>query len=756
MNGAEWRVWIDTGGTFTDCVAVSDRGELSRRKVLSTGRVRSVVTSPYRDGRVGIRPVDGAADGLFEGFILRPLGLEREARVVGHRDHELELEGAVREEGTESWESLLKVGRTIELDSGWEAPMLGLRMLFGLSARAPLPTLDLRLGTTRGTNALLERCGARCALVVTRGHRDLLEIGDQTRPDLFARAIVKPRALQEITLEVDERLAAGGVVVKPLIEGSEAAIDFLARARDCARNGVTSAAVALLHGYANPDHELKVADLLRRAGFEHVSVSSDLTRLAGILPRAQTTLVDAYLAPILGDYLRGIATQIEKPFYVMTSAGGLVRNDRFKAKDGLLSGPAGGVLGCAIACAAAGLQPALAFDMGGTSTDVSRIDGEIEYDQAHRVGEATVLAPAIAIRSVAAGGGSICRVEGGRLRVGPQSAGADPGPACYGRGGPLTVTDVNLLLGRIDGARFEVPLDQEAGRRALRTQAVEQEGLADEDLLEGFLRIANERMAETVRLISTRRGFDPGDHALAAFGGAGGQHACEIAELLGIDEILIPADCSLLSARGIGAASVERIVQTQVLLPTTSPDLQIAVAKARSAVEESLRSEEETRVRGTDELETEVWMSVRFVGQGSGLEIPAQPIDTVHERFLDSYQRLFGYDPERPAEVEWLRVRTRPARHALDLIAPNLGYRTGTQRPAQARHQQVWSEASWHQVPVIERWSLPENSCGDDSVAGPLLISEDYSSTWVPSGWRAWREPRGQGLRIRRLVAVDF
>ena len=376
----------------------------------------------------------------------------------------------------------------------------------------------------------------------------------------------KPEPLYEHVVEVPERLAADGSVVESL------SLDELRpRVEGLREKGVRVAAIALLNAYRNPRHERALRGFLLEQGFEHVSASSELAPRIQLLPRAETAVVDAYLAPVIRDYLERVGEGLPSgTLHAMTSAGGLQRAGSFAAKDSLLSGPAGGVVGAAAAARRSGFARVLAFDMGGTSTDVARFDGDYEYQFEHSVGDAHLFAPALAIESVAAGGGSVCGVESGGLHVGPRSAGADPGPACYAAGGPLTITDVNLLLGRLDPGRFTIPIDADSrpsGAHRVREHLREQTGeAADPDvLLEGFLEIANERMARAIRAVSLRRGYDPAGYALVAFGGAGGQHACAVAERLGVGTVLVPARASLLSAHGLADAVLERFEERQVL-----------------------------------------------------------------------------------------------------------------------------------------------------------------------------------------------
>jgi 5-oxoprolinase (ATP-hydrolysing) len=429
-----------------------------------------------------------------------------------------------------------------------EAPLLAARLVTGTPLGCDLPTLEMRLATTRGTNALLERRGVRIAHLTTAGFEDLLAIGDQRRPDLFALHIERPAPLPETIVGLSERLAADGSVVEALDLDEVAA-----KIADLRGQGFECASVALLHAQRNPCHEEHVQELLREAGFAYVARSSALSPFQGLLRRSQTAAADAYLGPCVADYLQAVRDGLGGPgarLHVMTSTGGLIEAQHCRPVDSLLSGPAGGVVGAAMVGRRAGSEKVIGFDMGGTSTDVARYDGDFEYVFEHHVGSVRLLAPALSIETVAAGGGSVCRVDQGKLVVGPQSAGADPGPACYGAGGPLTLTDVNLLLGRVVPSRFPIPIDLPAARvrfAELRGELGDEDSSDGEAILEGLLRIADERMAEAIRHISVRKGIDPAEYSLVAFGGAGGQHACRVAELLGM-EVILPGDAGLLSA----------------------------------------------------------------------------------------------------------------------------------------------------------------------------------------------------------------
>jgi len=732
---AVWRVFIDTGGTFTDCLAVDPEGRLHRAKVLSTSALRARVASAgERADQVRLEPAPAVPAGFFRGFTF----------------HLLESAPPVPPPiitGYDPGSGLLTLDRPLsplpgaarcELRSNEEAPLLAARLVTGTWPGEPLPPISMRLATTRGTNALLERKGARTALFITRGFADLLAIGTQQRPELFTLRIEKPAPLYAAVVEVAERLAANGSVVLAL---DAAALEQLeAAAVRLVAQGFEAAAVALLHSYRNPAHERTVGDLLRRAGFSHVALSAELAPLIKLLPRAETAVVDAYLSKPIAGYLSRVAAALpEGALHVMTSAGGLVRAEAFRAKDSLLSGPAGGVVGAAGAGRRSGEEKVIAFDMGGTSTDVARYDGDFEYLFEHRVGDAHLVAPALAVESVAAGGGSVCRYDGFQLKVGPESTGADPGPACYGAGGPLTLTDVNLLLGRLDPGRFEIPIDPAAAEHALltlREAIARSEGSAPEReaLLEGLLDIADERMADAIRRISLARGYDPADYALVAFGGAGAQHACAVAARLGVHRVLVPEDAGLLSAAGLAAAVVERFGERQVLLPLAEVEERIGPwmeelgRVAAAAVAEEGIPAEEIYVRRR-------LLDLRFTGQEATLAVELPEGGAVEAAFAAAYRALYGYTPEgRPIELVALRAiaSSRPA----ELLAPAPAAATDDAAVAAdpadpAGHRRACFSGRFREVPAYERSGLAAGA----TFAGPALVFERHSATVVAEGW---------------------
>jgi len=725
-----WKIWIDTGGTFTDCMAQAPGGETHRTKVLSSGALRGRMLAQPDGNALSGAPLPGGAPDLYAGYTLRFLGRPNETyRVTASdpRTHRLVLDRPVA--------PAVSAGADFELTAGEEAPVLATRLVTGTPLHAALPTLEMRLGSTKGTNALLEHKGAAVGLLITGGLGDLPEIGTQQRPHLFALDIRKPPRLYTRVIEVRERLDAAGNVLLPLTEAE------LERVADEAKNsGIAVWAVALLHSYRNPAHERRLLEALRAGGIDFVSLSAELMPAIKLVPRAQTAIVNAYLSPVIHRYLDAVRSKLPagSTLRVMTSAGGLVSAHFFAPKDSLLSGPAGGVVGAAAVARQSGVTQLLTLDMGGTSTDVARYDGAYDYRYDLRVGDAHLQSPALAVETVAAGGGSVCAFDGLVCTVGPESAGAYPGPACYGAGGPLTVTDVNLLLGRVDPGAFGIPLDAEAARRAfedVRQKAGATEAAGGEALLAGFLQIANERMADAIRRVSVQRGYDPGGYTLLAFGGAGGQHACQVAALLGMNRVLVPADAGLLSAYGMGRAAVERLATRQLLRPLPEADL--------PAVFDELSREAAARVTAEGFAPGEVRIVrksvfLRFAGQDAALEIPFAPGNDPVALFREQYQALFGHWIEnRPLEVESAKVIA--AAQAADLVPA--GAATTPYVPTPYGQGRLFAGGAWQTVPMY-RW--PDLKPGAELV-GPALLVSPTSTTVVEPGWAFRLDAAGNG-----------
>jgi 5-oxoprolinase (ATP-hydrolysing) len=595
--------------------------------------------------------------------------------------------------------------------------------------------MRFRIATTRATNALLQRRHARVALVVTPGFADVLAIGDQRRPELFTLSVAKPPPITDLVVEAPGRIDAGGRELAPLDEPAAAAALASAKAA-----GAETVAIALMHAWINPSHERRVAALAREAGFGVVVASSEAAPRIHLLTRAQTACVDAALAPVLSGYLDEVRGALGGgPCHALTSAGGLVASGALRPADALLSGPAGGVVGATAAGALAGAGRLVSFDMGGTSTDVARIDGAPEPTPSHRVGDVDVARPAVDLHTVAAGGGSICDVRDGRPTVGPESAGADPGPACYGAGGPLTLTDANLLLGRIDDARFQIPIDPAASRAALGALLdrlpAGSPGRGDPDLfLAGLLDLANERMAEAIRRVSVRRGFDPRDHALVAFGGAGPQHACDVAARLGIGRVIVPGDASVLSAAGLEAARATRDAERQILRPLD------AVSGSLPGVLDELERDAIARLEREEEgggrVEASRLVSLRLAGQVESIELPADDAAALTRAFDARYVEIHGARPDLPIEVASARVVASvepPATPAEpEAAAPRRARPSGVRR--------VHDGSGWIDAPTYDRASMAPG----DELTGPALVLERRTAVWLPPGWTARQHADGR------------
>ncbi len=547
-----------------------------------------------------------------------------------------------------------------------DAAVEAMRRMLAVAPGDPFPAERveaIRMGTTVATNALLERKGARTLLVTTVGFADALLIGDQARPDLFALDIVKPAPLFAGVLEAAERLDADGSVLSALDEAALKAGFEKAKVE-----GFEAVAIAFLHADLNPAHELEAGVLAGAAGFPTVVLSHEASPLPRFIPRAETAVADAYLTPVLRAYVERVAGAVNgAPLWFMTSAGALVHAERFRGRDAVVSGPAGGVVGVGLTAEAAGAAQVLGFDMGGTSTDVCRYAGRLERRGTAAVAGAKIRAPMLDVETVAAGGGSILRFDGLRARAGPQSAGARPGPAAYGLGGPATVTDAQLVLGRLDPRAFPAvfgpggdrPLDAAAARARLGELADAMGALSVEAAAEGFISVAVEETAQAVRHISTERGFDPRGHALVAFGGAAGQIACWVAEALGVTEVLCPKYGSLLSAWGIGQARVGALRQAGLEAPLDAEGLARAkdVAKRLSAETRAALADQ-----GADTGDTAVHLHLRYDGSDAALPVAPAAFAEVRAAFEAAHRRLFGFiEPARPILIASVEVEATGA-----------------------------------------------------------------------------------------------
>jgi 5-oxoprolinase (ATP-hydrolysing) len=657
MTEAAWEFWIDRGGTFTDVVAKAPDGRLITHKLLSENPER------YRDAAVeGIREIMAEA-------------AEPEATIKA-----------------------------------------------------------VKMGTTVATNALLERKGERVLLMITKGFGDLLRIGYQTRPQLFALHVRRPEVLYSDVAEVSERLDSGGRVIAPLDESQARAALHKAYV-----SGLRAVAIAFLHGHVNPENERRVGEIARDVGFTQISMSHQVSRLAKLVGRGDTTVVDAYLSPILRRYVEQVANALDvgrrcERLLFMQSNGGLTDARLFHGKDAILSGPAGGIIGMVKTAEAAGYHRLIGFDMGGTSTDVSHYAGSFERSFETEVAGVRMRAPMMDIHTVAAGGGSICRFRDGRFQVGPESAGADPGPACYRRGGPLTVTDCNVMLGTLNPDHFPAvfgpggneKLDADVVRVRFEQLAAEVSAATGEpprapsELARGFLRIAVDNMANAIKKISIQRGHDVTSYTLQCFGGAGGQHACLVADALGMRQVFIHPFAGVLSAFGMGLAEIRALREVQFDAPLA------VVARARQALAMiEAEAAAEVASQGVGDVRGEALAHVRYEGSHQPLAVPFGDVEEIRHAFEAAHQARFGFtSPERAIWFEMLSCEAigTPGR------LPELAIAAGKPKPNASI-----PIADLGLVPLWNRAELPAGWSCD----GPAVIAEATGTNMVEPGWRA-------------------
>ncbi|MEO1526671.1 MAG: hydantoinase B/oxoprolinase family protein [Planctomycetota bacterium] len=726
-------VCVDVGGTFTDCLAqwkdADHRWQTGCLKVLSSGLIRCEVKAVDPGGNIVLAvpqeltvnlPGRKLPHQFFRDGTLYALEEDSRHRVgtvteFGGDDEAIRIDGDPQ---------TITPGSLVEIDCGLEAPVLATRLILGIPPHVGLPPVSVRLGTTRGTNALLTRGGVDTALVVTQGFGDVLEIGEQDRPELFDLAFQKPYPLTERIVEIDARMDAGGGELRPVDEPAvSAALEELESL------GVQTVAVCLMHAHLNPEHERVVERLAREAGFAEVSRSSEVAPLIKLVARADTTTLDSYLNPILSSYAARVRRQFggrNCDLRLMTSGGHLVESDRFRGRDSVLSGPAGGIVALGeIAKRWAEGRCAIGLDMGGTSTDVSRFDGVVNRRFETKIGGLRILAPMMDIHTVAAGGGSICDFVGSRLVVGPDSAGAMPGPACYGRGGPLTVTDVNLVLGRLLPERFPFPLNRSASIERLETVASRMPDPPElKELAEGFLDIAVTHMAEAVRAITTARGVDVRDHVLIGFGGAAAQHLCRIADALGVGEILDHPRASVLSAVGIGIAETGGFHTTGVyrrIEDITSEEFKqltealIAEAKAEIA-------DRSTRLR--------IEYDCRYVGTDASIPLSVDSLEAIPGAFHTEHEKRFGYRREGQP-IEWVSARCEITRSDTDRVEQLLTVSTQDASTSHFQETEVWSRGSTRSFQLVERQCLKPG----DVIPGGTVVVSDQSTLIVEPNW---------------------
>ncbi|MFE9066949.1 hydantoinase B/oxoprolinase family protein [Streptomyces violaceusniger] len=635
-----------------------------------------------------------------------------------------------------------------------DAAVAGIRQTLGLGSGEPVPAdrIDVvKMGTTVATNALLERKGEPTVLVVTEGFRDALRIAYQNRPRLFDRRILLPEALYDRVVEIPERVDAHGQIVRPL--DLDAAAEAL---RTAHRDGFRSAAVVLLHGYRHAAHEQALAVVARDLGFPQVSCSHEVSPLMKLVSRGDTTVVDAYLSPILRRYVEDVAAELRGiRLMFMQSNGGLREAAHFRGKDAVLSGPAGGVVGMARSSGEAGHDRVIGFDMGGTSTDVSHYAGEFERVFGTEVAGVRMRAPMMNIHTVAAGGGSVLHFDGRRYRVGPDSAGALPGPACYRRGGPLTVTDANVMLGRIHpdhfpavfGPHADQPLDAATVRErfgALAEEIAEATGdrRGPEEAAAGFLDIAVLNMANAVKKISVQRGRDVTRYALTSFGGAGGQHACAVADALGIGTVIVPPLAGVLSAYGIGVADAtamrEQAVEAELGEETPARVRELCARLAGQTRDELLADGVPE-----DTLDTVARVHLRYAGTDSSIPVPLGSVPAMTEDFVRAHRARYAFTMDKPLVVEAVSVE------AVGASGPTGGH--AVERPprkgelAPVTTVRMFAQGRWQWTALYER----DRMRPPDRVTGPAIIAEEDATTVVDPDWQATAGEGGHLLLTR-------
>ncbi len=680
---ADWQFWIDRGGTFTDIVARCPDGGLITHKLLSENPER------YPD-----------------------------------------------------------------------AAMQGIREILDLPPGAPLPESvgAIKMGTTVATNALLERKGEPTLLAVTRGFKDALRIAYQNRPKIFARRIVLPELLHGEVVEIDERVDAEGNILHKLDEAASRRDLAAAQAK-----GYSSLAILLMHGYRHVAHELRLAEIARELGFRQISVSHLVSPLMKLVGRGDTTVADAYLSPILRRYVDQVAGEIGQSktrLLFMQSNGGLADARAFHGKDSILSGPAGGIVGAVETARREGCERIIGFDMGGTSTDVSHWNGQYERGFDALVAGVRIRAPMMQIHTVAAGGGSILKFDGARMRVGPRSAGANPGPACYRRGGPLTVTDCNVMLGRLNaeffprifGPKGDLPLDPDVvvekfSALGVSIRAATSRPMTDHEIAEGYLRIAVANMSNAIKEISIQRGYDVSRYWLVCFGGAGGQHACRVADELGMTRIFLHPLAGVLSAYGMGLADMRSLRHRTMEVELNGAML----PEMARALDELGRAASAELVRqGVDsaDITQDAQVHAKYSGTDSALMAPFGDLAQIRAGFEAAHRQRYGFIvPEKPIIVDSLSVEAiGRGEKVAPMVAPDAV--SGEPSPALAQVP-FWADGERLTAPVFERARLAPGQ----EIAGPAIILEKVATTIVEPGWVA-RAKQSGALMLERRVAI--
>jgi len=640
-----------------------------------------------------------------------------------------------------------------------DAALQGIRDLLGVTKQDAIPAEHIeavKMGTTVATNALLERKGDRTLLLITQGFRDALRIAYQNRPALFARRIVLPELLYERVIEVKERVDARGNLLTPLnLASTRQALE------DAYRDGIRAVAIVFMHGYRYSAHEQSVAELAEQVGFTQISTSHVASPLMKLVGRGDTTVVDAYLSPILRRYVDRVAGELgDTRLMFMQSNGGLADARFFQGKDSILSGPAGGIVGAVTTAASAGFDKLITFDMGGTSTDVAHYAGEYERAFETQVAGVRMRAPMMRIHTVAAGGGSLCQFDGTRFRVGPESAGANPGPACYRRGGPLTVTDCNVLLGKIQPAFFpkvfgpnqNQPLDRD--QVATRFQALAAEiaaargtELSSEEVADGFLKIAVENMANAIKQISTQRGYDVTEYALCCFGGAGGQHACLVADALGIKTVFVHPLAGVLSAYGMGLADL-RLLKERAIEAPFSPEKLLALSQILTELESDGRAEMQQQGVSKTAIEAVRRVHLRYAGSDTALIVEFGDYQTICARFEAAHRQRYGFImAEKSQVVEAVTVEIIGATQRVEDSWQDAPPRSQPLQPVTT--VTVYAAGQPQQTPLYQRDQLRPQ----DTINGPAVIIEANATTVVEPGWQAAVTAQNQ-LILTRIVPL--
>ncbi len=636
-----------------------------------------------------------------------------------------------------------------------DAAVHGIKSLLGVAPDADIASGQIaavKMGTTVATNALLERKGERTVLLITKGLRDLLRIGYQNRPDLFALNIKLPELLYEDVIEIDERVAADGAIISPL--NTTKAREALSRAYG---KGYRSVAIALMHGYKYTDHERRLGDMARQSGFTQVSLSHEASPLIKLVSRGDTTVVDAYLSPILCRYIDQVASALNAgqggcdSLMFMQSNGGLTDAGRFQGKDAILSGPAGGVVGMVRTAADLGFDKLIGFDMGGTSTDVCHYAGEFERSFETEVAGVRMRAPMMSIHTVAAGGGSILSFRDGRMQVGPESAGANPGPAAYRRGGPLTVTDCNVLLGKLQPGQFpsvfgpnaDQPLDADVVRAKFTDlQAEIGTDKSIEQIAEGFLRIAVENMANAIKQISVQRGYDVTKYTMNCFGGAGGQHACLVADTLGMESIFIHPFAGVLSAFGMGLADVRSIHEHQFAGSIND------IGPAQSVLDDLARAaKKEVQAQGIEDADITTVLSahIRTDGAHQTLEVPFGTPEHMTDSFNAAHKTRFGFVPENADLIIDLLTAEAIGATGEAVTLPDTVH-----VDEDAKSARMYAHGAWSDVPLVNRATL----AAGETVSGPAILTEPTGTNIIEPGWQA-ECVQGGNLVLRRIVPLE-